>query len=291
MKRPIITLEDGTEVLCTTGDSEALEYGGGVFFRTSDRRSFFWTFWAARDRGEKNYSVFTARVPDDVISYFDPDTDEITSVCGIKSRELKLLSKSRNPEDRLQVVMAIRDCCGSSRVDDNHEPEVMSPWELTNKWGDVFGIPKGSVSMIDLEDFIIRETDDKQYECGTVDGQYLGKHRAYEEALTFIANHMQNYGMLRSNVFHEHDYGKLELLACDWDSYVKDIAQRKKKLSATRWRNHVSKYTRTRNQKVCIFEPKDVIIRRRRAANRLAQKGRIERARSLRRSLEDAYEE
>ncbi len=293
MKRPIITLEDGTEVLDTTGDVDAFEYGGGVLFRAPDRRGIFWSFWSGRDLGEKNYRVFTAPIPLDVIEFFEPDPNELSKISEIHIRDIRKMGRSKNPIERLQVVMAIRDCDGASRVDPAHEPEIVSLYELSARWGAVFGLETDKVSMIELEDFIIRETVHKDYECGCVDGTYLGRHTEYKHALCAIADFMKHYGLERSNVFHEHEQGQLELVVWELETFVDKIPKRRAKLPEARWRNAMKRYVTSEILRKGITKQtqgqRNVVKERRRASARIAQKDRVARARAMRRSMEEIY--
>lgn len=293
MKRPIITLEDGTEVLETTGDVDAFEHGGGVLYRAPNRRGVFWTFWSARDLGEKNFRVFTAPVPPDVIEYFSPDIKELSLVSGFDIRDIRRLSRSKDHSERLQLVAAIRDSSGASRIDPSHEPEILTPWELSDRWGGVFGLPSGEVPMIELEDFIVRETPHGDYECGCVDGVYLGRHQEYKFALCAIADHMRQYGLERSNVFHEHEHGKLELVTWDPSTFVGKIPKRRGKLPEAKWRNAMKRYVTSEIRRKGIDKQakaqRDLTKERRRAKARIAQNDRIERARAMRRSMEEIY--
>ena len=235
MQRPIITLEDGTEVLGTTGDVDAFEHGGGVLFRPPSSRDLFWSFWEPRPSGDKCYRVFTAPVPDDVLSHFAPDMSELSLVSGLDSRELKRMSRSHRPKDRLNVVMLIRECSGPSRVDPSHEPEVLSPWDLTDRWGPVFAQDTSEVPMVDYEDFIILETPHEDYECGRVDGRYLGRFATYKESLCSIADAMNQWGCPDSNVYHEHAKGKLELVLWDPETFEGKTSPRRRSLPESRW--------------------------------------------------------
>lgn len=293
MKRPIITLEDGTEVLETTGDVDAFEHGGGVLFRAPHRRGTFWTFWSSRELGEKSYRVFTAPIPPDVIEHFEPDLKELTFVSGIDLREMRKLSRSKNPVERLHLVMAIRDCNGASRVDPEHEPEIMSIHELSERWGAVFGIDAGEIPMVDYEDFIIRETPFRDYECGSVDGKYLGRYQEYKHALCAIADCMKEWGRDNSNVFHEHEREKLELVAWERDTFVGKIPKRRGKLPEARWRNSMKRYATSEIRRKGIDKKaeaqRSVTRERSRAKARIAQRDRIQRARDMRRSMEEIY--
>ncbi len=293
MKRPIITLEDGTEVLSTTGDVDAFEHGGGVLFRDPDRREFFWSFWSARDRGQKNYYVFTAPVPADVIEYFDPDMSELSIVSGMDERDIRRMGRSKNHDERLEIVMAIRECNGASRIDPSHEPETVSKYELAERWGKVFANKTSEVPMVEMDDFIIRETLHKDYECGCVDGTYLGRHSEYKFALCVIADFMSHHGLQNTNVFHEYEHGQLELVTWDPETFIGKAPVRRGKLPQARWRNAMKRYVTTEIRRKGIDRKakaqKNVAKERRRAAAQIAQKNRMDRARELRRSMEEMY--
>ena len=293
MKRPIITLEDGTEVLETTGDVDAFAHGGGVLFREPRRRDVFWTFWDERERGEKNFLVFTAPLAPDVIEFYDPDLNEVALVTGFDIRSLRRMGRSKNPSERLQILVALRDCYGPSAIDPDHEPEMVSRHELARRWGDVFAAYPEDIPMVDYDDFIVRETSYGDYECGCVDGRYLGRHSTYKHALCAIADLMREKGLENSNVFHEHEYGDLELVAWEPETFVGKIPKRRAKLPEARWRNSMAKYVteeikrkgierRTKSQRAIIKE-------RRRKAAKHSHDAKIERARAMRRSSEEIY--
>lgn len=288
MKRPIITLENGIEVLETTGDADAFEHGGGVLFREPRRRDIFWTFWSARELGEKNYQVFTAPILQNVIDYFRPDIKELVKVSGVDARDLVRLGRSANPSDRLKVVMIICDCCGPSRIDPNHEPEIMSIYELSERWGDVFGYDIKNISKIEFEDFIIREVE-SDYECGTIDGKYLGRHKEYKHALCAIADFMNQFGRERSNVFHEYDHDHLELVSWNPETFVGKIPKRRGKLPEARWRNSMKKYLINEIHRKTHRKPEDISQKRRQAKIRTNQKNRVRKAIELRQSFESIY--
>lgn len=286
MRSPIITLGDGTEVLRTTGDVDALEHGGGVLFRPPDRRGFFWSFWEARELGQKNYHVFTAPVPDDVLEYFSPDVNEISKFADIDIRHVKRMGKSRDPRERLEIVIAIRDCCGSSRVDPSHEPEILTPFEMADRWGTVFGRNPKKTPILEYEDFIVRETSYHDYECGCLDGRYLGRHTSYKHALCAVADFMKNYGMENSNVFHEHEFMWLELVNWDPSTFVGKIPKRRGKIPETRWRAHVKRYVSSEIFRKGIDKQAskqiEIYKERKKAIAKLNQKKRIDHAREQR---------
>ena len=293
MKRPIITLEDGTEVLETTGDVDAFAHGGGVLFREPRRRDVFWTFWEERDPGEKNYLVFMAPLPHNVIEFFEPDLKEVAFVTGFEIRDLRRMGRSKNPSERLQVLMALRDCYGPSSIDPSRDPELVPRHELARRWGDVFAAYPEDIPMVDYDDFIVRETSYGDYECGCIDGRYLGRHSKYKHALCAIADFMREKGLEGSNVYHEYEHGDLELVAWEPETFVGKIPKRRAKLPEARWRNSMSKYvteeikrkgieSRTKNQR-------NIIKERKRKAARYSHENKIERARAMRRSSEEIY--
>jgi len=293
MKRPIITLEDGTEVLETTGDVDAFAHGGGVLFREPRRRDLFWTFWDEREPGEKNFLIFTAPIPEDVIGFFEPDLNEVVMVTGINIRDLRKMGKSKDPSERLQIMVALRDCYGPSSIDPEGDPEMVSYHELAARWGDVFSRHPGDIPMVDYDDFIVRETKYNDYECGCVDGKYLGRYSEYRFALCAIADFMKENGISGSNVFHEHEFGKLELVAWEPDTFVGKLTKRRAKLPEARWRNLMLKYSTQEIERKGIerrtSSQKNSIKRRQRRASQLANKRKIERARDMRRSSEEIY--
>lgn len=292
MKRPIITLEDGTEVLSTTGDVDAFEHGGGVMFRPPRCREFFWSFWSARTFGDKTYRVFTAPVPEDVLAHFEPDTAELALVSGMDKRELKRLGRSRRPDDRLQVVMLICECSGPSRVDPTHEPVVMSPWELAERWGAVFANESADVPMVDYEDFIVRETVHGDYECGRVDGTYLGRYETYRDSLCVVADAMHQLACTHSNVYHEHEKGKLELIVWEPETFTGKVKKRRAKLPESRWRSQMKRYVTNEIIRKGVNKKTESVSRgRQRAATKIAQQKRIQRARDIRAEVESAYDQ
>jgi hypothetical protein len=291
--RPIITLEDGTEVLKTTGDMDALEHGGGVLFREPRYREVYWTFWSGRPMGQKNFEVFTAPVPEDVIEFFDPDLNELSFVSGYKVRDMRRMGRSKKPTERLGVVMAIQECSGSSFIDPSKTPEIISPYEMTNRWGSVFGVHPDGVPMIEYEDFLIRESKRGDYECGCVDGTYLGRFDTFKKALCAVADHMNQNGLLESNLFHEHEFGKLELISWDVQTFIGKSVRRRGKLSGASWRNLMKKYVKLEARKKGIQKrlrsQKQVAKVRQRQAARNTQQKRVERAREFRRTVDESY--
>ncbi len=234
--RPITTLQDGTEILSTTGDLDAFAYGGGVFYRY--RREVAWQFWDAREPGEKNFVIYKALVPENVLDCYDVSLGEGCEIADIEKSQGRRLSRSNDPKDRLDVVQMIRDARGPSFF--GHEPEELSPWELADRWGMVFGTDIKRVNRADIEDFIVRECR-QGYECGQADGLYLGRFKTYEEALIAVANEMKRQSST-ANLFHEHAPGKLELILWQPSQHVGPLRHRRAKLPVAFWRNAMKRY-------------------------------------------------
>jgi len=293
MKRPIITLEDGTEVLETTGDLDALEYGGGVLFREPRRRDVFWSFWSERPDGQKFFELFTAPVPSDIIEFFKPDLKEIALVSGIELRDIRRLAKSKNPVERLEIVQAIRDCNGPSSVDPSRTPERVSPFEMANRWGAVFDVAPEGVPMIEMDDFLVRETKYGNYECGCVDGNYLGRFDTFKKALCAVADYMHQHGLAESNLYHEHEFGKLELVGWEPETFIGKLPRRRGKLPESPWRNLMKKYINSETRKKGVGKrlkaQKQVVRQRQRRMAKSNQQARIERARDFRRAASEKY--
>ena len=261
MRRPIITLEDGTEVLETTGDIDAFNHGGGVVFIDSRRRDIFWTFWPARDYGERNFTVYTIVIPDNVFKSYKLDLNELEPVSGIKRSELLKMSNSKSYRDRLEVIMAISDCHGPSYLDINKSSEEVTLYEMASRWGDVFATTTDDIPAVELDDFIVREKGDGWYECGRVDGIYFGKFKKYKECMCQIADYMKMTSSFASNLFHEHDHGLLELVSWEPDSFVGKMSKKKVKVSGIRWKNSMNKYIRNEINKKSGNIKSDSIIK------------------------------
>lgn len=291
--RPIITLEDGTEILETTGDVDAFEHGGGVLFRTPRRKDVYWQFWREREMGTKNYAVFTAPVPLNVIDFYQPDINELCEFGEIDRQAVRRLSRSKKPKDRLRIVMAICEVYGPSRVDPDHEPELMTPWDLAHRWGAVFERGVDEIPAIEADDYIVRESKFGDYESGCVDGTYFGRFRTYKEALCAVANHIEKVGSWDSNVMHEHAPGKLELVVWDPNEFMGKLKSRRGKLPVAGWKLAMKKYSDDERMKAAIrkrnSKRKSTMKRRRRQAQRLQQQERIERARAMRKAYEEIY--
>ncbi len=285
MKRPVITLSNGIEVIDTTGDTDALAFGGGVVYREPRFHDVYWTFWTARPRGQKNFEVFTAPIPAEILEYFEPDVRELSMASGFESSEIRKLSRSRNPLERLQIVMAIKECNGASRIDPAHTPEEVTPFEMAERWGEVFDISTDGIPMIEYEDYLVRETGLGMYECGRIDGVYLGKFDKFKLALCAVADDMRKKEVDSVNLFHEHEFGKLELVKWDPDTFIGKLPRRRGKLPEAHWRNLVKRYIRSESRKKGIDSrlksQKQVTQQRKRRMAKSSRQARIERARSI----------
>lgn len=281
--RPVIRLENGIDVLKTTGDVDALEHGGGVLYRDPHDMEIYWTFWSSRELGQKSFDVFTALIPEDVISHFDPDIDELCMVSGLNILEIKKMSRSKNPFDRLEIVMHIKECSGASSVDLKRIPEEVPPFEMVNRWGEVFGLDKDHVPIADYEDYLIRESEHGKYECGRFDGYFIGRFEDFKSALCAIADKMNLEGDFNPILFYEHDFGNLEIVSWEPETFIGKSPHRRGKLPEAPWRNLMKRYSRSLSRKKgiesSVKSSKSVIRSRKNRMAKKIQKERVARAR------------
>lgn len=291
--KPILTLEDGTQVLETTGDQDAFDYGGGVIYLEPKGRYAYWQFWRARDPDQKNYEVWTAPIPRDVLAHFSGvDISELCIVGDMDVKQVRKDSRSRNLRERAALVGVICDALGPSAVDPDGEPDIISPFELKARWGPIFGADLDGVPQVDIEDYIIRDRSPSGFECGCVDGTYLGRYKKYEECLNVIAGHIANAHQDREpNVFHEHEPGALELI--EWDRSRAKPAKppTRCKFPMAPWRHAMRRYAAETNKLERARREKqrgDKVLRaRQRAASIAEKKRRRDKVRNIRKNIEE----
>ena len=274
--KPIFTLEDGTGVLETTGDEDAVQYGGGVLYR-SPGGVVVWDFW---DAPEKNFFVYSVDVPRDVLEHYEGvDIQELVLCAGgeVTVKEILRLSSSKDPRARRQVLSLIRGGYGASQIDLDGPVEV-TKFNLVDRWGFLFGVERNEVEEISQEDYIIREYG-KRWECGRVDGICLGRYQRYEDALATVANDMKKVGLF-TNLFHEHLPGEIELLQWDPEDHIGRGTIIRGKIPAAQWKVAMRQYN-TGRKKVHRRQRRASSIRRSESL-RVKQRGRIERARKIR---------
>lgn len=273
--KPIFTLEDGTEVLETTGDAEALQYGGGVLYRAPGN-VVVWDFWEAP---EKNFFVYTADATKGVLEHYNVNLDELFLASGgeINKKELMKLSVSPDPRARLQVLILIKESYGASHLDPLG-PLELTKFDLACKWGALFGVQKESVEQIALNDYMIIEKND-YWECGRIDGTFLGRFKRYEYALASIADDMK-ITENNANLFHEHSPGQIELVQWDWENHTGRLPEIRRKMPMAQWKIAMRRYNMGHKPH---SKRKRLASRIRRSeAMRIEQKNRLERARRIR---------
>lgn len=272
--KPIFTLEDGTQVLETTGDAEAFDYGGGVLYRAG--KSCYWDFW---DTPDKNYFVYRADASRHILDRYDVELDELhlASAGEISKKDLERLSSHANPRARLQILMLIKDSYGATTLDEEG-PIEMTKFELACKWGFLFGVEKETIEEISKEDYLIREFS-SLWECGRVDGHFLGRFKKYEHALAAVAEDMKKVG-LYTNLFHEFSVGNIELVQWEPPSFVGRGCSVRGKMPTAQWKVAMRRYT-TR-KRIKKKKPRTITSIRRSEALRVSQKRRIEKARRIR---------
>jgi len=272
--KPIFTLADGTQVLETTGDADALQYGGGVLYRAPGD-IVMWDFW---DAPEKNFYVYSADASVNVLDRYEVDVDELLLVGAgeISAKDLVKLSASKDPRARLQVLSLIRAAYGASHLD-SEGPIETTKFNLASHWGFLFGVEKEDIEEISQEDYMIREYKDA-WECGRVDGLCLGKYKQYEHALATVAENMETVGLV-TNLFHEHAPGKIEIVQWNHEEHIGRGPLVRGKMPSAQWKIAMRQYATRRKPH-----------RRRRLASsirrneeaRVGQQNRIERARRIR---------
>lgn len=287
MNRPLIVLEDGVEVLGTTGDLDAFNYGGGVFFRTPNRKELYWQFWGEPEVG-KNYRVYTAPIPDDMIDHFEITTQDLCMVSELEISTIRSMLRSKKLKDRFELIQMILELVGPSGM---AEGEIVAPWQLVAQWGDVFGIDSGKYPELDFEDYIIRKKDENKYETGTVDGLYLGKFKKKKELLAAIADHIEDQAAYDANVFYERKDGDLELILWEREEFIGKSKENRSKMVSGLWKRSVKKYIHKemykRDGARRLKEAKDIMRHRRKVASRHSRKDRLERARAVGKAIEE----
>lgn len=285
MAQAIITLEDGVEVLETTGDLDAFAYGGGVVYKIPPHGDIFWQFWEEREPGQKNYHIYSSPVPIRIISEFPGlDIKELCLVGEITKKEITKLSLSKDPKERITLLQIIREANGPSFLDPDG-PEILSPWDLAARWGVVFGQEKDALPKIDYDDFLIRSRTNG-YEAGLVSGKYLGRHEDYESALSAISYYMKKSGLSESNLFYEHEPYKIELIIWDPEKYDYRVDKTKIRPSPY-WRKEVKKYQKDLDKlSRGKAHNKSIMKTRKRKNDKMKQELRRERAREVREAIE-----
>jgi len=282
-----MTLEDGIEVLETTGDTNAFEYGGGVIYRTPNKK-VFWQFWEPRMLGDTMFIVYTAKIPDNVLAHYKGvDVDLMCRLGEVSQSTLRRLSKASDPKDRAFVMELICEAHGSSAVDSYQEPDTFTPWELTDRWGPVFGVDSNQVPMIEFDDYLIRQDENyyDQYECGRINGEYIGRFKTYDETLKAVAQYMHENDGYNFNLFHEHEKGQIEPV--EWTP-EKWVGKKKRTLRRgrpnPRWRFVTTIYSKEAKKRP--ERPANIKKAKRRARAKVEGVRRLERARKVARLLE-----
>jgi len=284
MKRSVITLRNGVEVLETTGDQDALEHGGGLIWRCPRYGDVFWTFWDARPPGTRNFEVFEAEIPADIVKHFDPDVEELCMVTGYSKSQVHVMGRSKDPTQRAEIVQAMAQCFGASSVSSRDGASICSPFEMVEKWGDAFGVEQKRVSMFQEDDYLIREGDMSAYECGRFDGKSLGRFDAFEDALGAIARDMKVEG---ASVFFEHEFGDIETVEWSFhESLKRPLGLSRRTSPSAKWRTLVKEYRRrwmNRDDSHGILSSaKGASAHRKRLMKKFDRDSRVQRARAIR---------
>jgi hypothetical protein len=248
-------------------------YGGGVIYR--DGRDCAWQFWEARDPGQKNYQVHTVMIPVKILEHYDATIEEFCDVGDLSRQTARRLSRSSDPKERLQLVEILIDSRGISAIDAHDAGETLSPFALAARWGALFGHDAAATPKVDEDDYIVRQRPEG-YECGLVDGTYLGRHETYDDVLVAVARHRLKGGG-EGNLFHEHEPGELELV--EWAPSEYESSRPKtsrRKVPTAFWRNAMKLYAPPRKT-----AKMGVMKLRRKTAMQASQKRRLETIRRI----------
>ena len=273
--KPIFTLEDGTQVLETTGDADAIQHGGGVLYR-SPGDAVAWDFW---DAPEKNFLVYRADASRNVLERHEAvDLQELV-LCGageVTEKEILRLSKSADPRARLQVLALIRGGYGASELD-LEGPAEMTKFSLVSRWGFLFGMERDEVHEVSQEDYMVRGYGDR-WECGRIDGHCLGRYVRYEDALAAVADNMKKVELF-TNLFHEHSPGKIEFVQWEPEDHIGSGTIVRGKIRTAQWKIAMRQYKPGRNTR---RRKRLATSIRRGESMRVKQRNRVERARKIR---------
>lgn len=175
----------GARVIGLTGDDDPWNHGGGVIF--TNEHGAWWQFWDPPSG--PNYIVYTAAVHANVLREAEyTDLNELEQLTGVAPDDLKRMSRSTLDTERASLVEILRETYGASAVAPG-DPERLTAWELTQRWGPVYGVDASTAPRFSLEDYLIIETPDG-YACGTIGGTALGVWADHKDALISIGRHL-----------------------------------------------------------------------------------------------------
>jgi hypothetical protein len=122
-----VNMEEGVEVLNTTGDVNALDYGGGVVYHNPEYDTIAWEWWdgAYDENGAEveggpgvEYTVYRRDVPDDVTAEFDwANWAQVASSVGEDEETLREMGRSDNVMERVRVMEDLVGYYGPHELD------------------------------------------------------------------------------------------------------------------------------------------------------------------------------
>jgi len=253
-------------------------------YKIPRRDKYFWQFWYKRPLHQKNFEVWTAPVPKDLLDTHSFIKIEELAVCGqISKRDVVKQAASSDVRERAKLLGLIVDIYGAASVDPNRKSELLSPWELKNRWGELFGASSHDVPQIDVEDYLIRKIADQMYECGSMEGHYFGRFSTKKECVCAISDHMHKSGDISANTFVEYKNDQLEFILFDPTKYTKKLPFKNKKIPNGQWINYISKYKtsklKDKELKKDFKSQADVLKQRKMYAQSNARYNRIQSAR------------
>jgi hypothetical protein len=243
MRRPV--QHGDVVVLEMTGDSDALEFGGGVVFRKDGQ--IYWQFWDA-PTGRK-YLIWTSKIPFNVLRQFSfVDREGIARFLRIDLDELRGMSVSNRIMDRQRLVEVIGETEGWSTICPD-DVEDLVRWELIQRWGPLLGVDPETAPRMSPGDCLICESDEG-FVCGRVGGEFFGLYERLEGCASAVAEALEGADP-SSLVFVESAPGEIERL--EW-TRSKWLGRERTKLrigfSSARWRFRMRPYLRESQKKL-----------------------------------------
>ncbi len=134
--------------LLSTGDVNALEYGGGILYFQPEYNEFLWVFWdGPDDDDEEELEAYTYRVymfryapeedlfssPHGGLDWAEKDLDSIASTVGMTGSELRQLGRAP-PLEKWNAAEVVKAHWGSENLD--HSPFEQSHAEMEKRYGD-----------------------------------------------------------------------------------------------------------------------------------------------------------
>ncbi len=131
--------------LLSTGDVNALEYGGGLLYYQPEYDEFLWVFWDGPDDDDEEvledytYRVYMFRYSpeedlfDGPLSWAKDELESIASTVGMTEEELRKLGRAP-PLEKWHAAEVVRSHWGPDNLD--HDPFEQSHAEMKKRYDD-----------------------------------------------------------------------------------------------------------------------------------------------------------